>query len=92
MLDSVMVWDTIRWVSLEFCWVRRGFRLAGFLMVCLVAEDVHTLWGGRNDTMLSLDDFWWYLMIFDVFDYVWTIVVVTKDNAYVVKRTNEQIV
>ena len=31
-------------------------------------------------------------MVFDVFDYVWTIVVVTKDNASVVKRTNEQIV
>ena len=48
MLDSVVVWDTIRWVSLEFCWVRRGFRLAGFLIVCLVAEDVHTRWGGEN--------------------------------------------
>ena len=46
MLDSVVVWDTIRWVSLEFCWVHRGFRLSGFLIVCLVAEDVHTRWEG----------------------------------------------
>ena len=62
-------------------------------MVCLRGRGrPHFVGGGRNDTMLSLDDFWWYLMVFDVFDCVWTIVVITKDNASVVNATNEQIV
>ena len=58
MLDSVVVWDTICWVSLEFCWVRRGFRLAGFLIVCLVAEGVHTRWGGEIDMDLLRTHQW----------------------------------